>query len=223
MEIKVCTKCGVEKSTNCFYVRKAGSDKIKSICKECESKSKAPKIVLVPNLDGEVWKDVIDYDGIYIGIYQVSNFCRLKRIMHRKNPTSKLINSFAFEDGYICVTLIKNGKTKFTGLHRLIASAFIPNPENKPEVNHKDGNKHNNSIDNLEWSTTAENVQHAFDTGLNNGRKGVKHHNTKLTEKEVLEIRAIGDTMTQKEIGKLYGVNHQAIYKILKRLRWANV
>jgi len=223
MKTKICTKCNVEKSTDCFYVRKIGSDKIKSICKECESKSKAPKIVLVPDLDGEIWKDVIDYNGIYIGIYQISNLGRLKRIMHRKNPTNKLISSFVFEDGYICVTLTKNGKTKFTGLHRLIASAFIENPENKPEVNHKDGNKHNNSIDNLEWATTSENIQHAFSTGLNNGRKGVKHHNTKLTEKDVLEIRKIGKSVSAIELGIKYGVNDQAIYKILSRKRWKHI
>lgn len=223
MKTKICTKCNVEKSTDCFYVRKIGSDKIKSICKECESKSKAPKIVLVPDLDGEIWKDVIDYNGIYIGIYQISNLGRLKRIMHRKNPTNKLINSFVFDDGYICVTLIKNGKTKFTGIHRLIASAFIPNPENKPEVNHKDGNKHNNSIDNLEWNTSSENKKHAFNIGLNPRRKGEKHNTAKLTEKEVLEIRKIGNTMTQKDIAKIYGVNHQAIYKILKRQRWTHI
>ena len=222
METKICTKCNVEKSTNLFYVRKIGFDKIKSICKECESKSKAPKIVLVSDLDGEVWKDVIDYDGIYIGVYQVSNFCRLKRIMHRKNPTSKLINAFVFEDGYICVTLAKNGKTKFTGIHRLIASAFILNPENKPEVNHKDGNKHNNSIDNLEWNTSIENKKHAFDTGLNEARKGEKSHFSKLTEKEVLEIRSIKG-MTKRDIGILYNIGEAAVGKIINRKRWTHI
>lgn len=143
--------------------------------------------------------------------------------MHRKNPTSKLINSFAFEDGYICVSLIKNGKTKFTGLHRLVANAFIPNPENKPQVNHKDGNKHNNSIDNLEWATIVENIQHAFDTGLNQAKKGEKSHLSKLTEKEVLEIRALGKSVSAIELGLKYGVNNQAIYKILSRQRWKHI
>jgi hypothetical protein len=223
METKICTKCNVEKSRNCFYVKKVGFDKIKSICKECESKSKAPKIVLFPDIKGEVWKDVIDYGGVYIGIYQISNFCRLKRIMHRKNPTNKLIKSCFSEDGYICVTLIKNGKTKFTGLHRLVASAFIPNPENKPQVNHKDGNKHNNSIDNLEWSTISENIQHAFDTGLNEVKKGEKHYRTKLTEKDVLEIRKIGASISAVKLGLMYGLNNQAIYKILNKQTWKHI
>lgn len=87
--------------------------------------------------------------------------------------------------GYLSVDLYKDGKRVTRGVHRLVAEAFIPNPENKPEVNHKDGNKHNNSISNLEWVTKKENVRHAWDNGLvkpsrsmlgrknpNSGRKG---------------------------------------------------
>ena len=94
------------------------------------------------------------------------------------------------KDGYLQVQLYKNGIRSHKRVHRLVAEAFIPNPNNKPEVNHKDGNKHNNSVDNLEWVDKSENMKHAFRTGLckhnpnhkpmlghknpNGGRKGRK-------------------------------------------------
>lgn len=68
--------------------------------------------------------------------------------------------------GYLRVALSKNGKTKRFLVHRLVAIAYIPNPENKKQVNHKDGNKQNNAVENLEWCTISENAQHAFATGL---------------------------------------------------------
>lgn len=68
--------------------------------------------------------------------------------------------------GYWTIGLYKNGKRKLYRIHRLIGKAFIPNPYNKPEINHKDGNKLNNHIENLEWVTTSENTQHAWDTKL---------------------------------------------------------
>lgn len=71
------------------------------------------------------------------------------------------------QDGYVTVKLTYEKKTKGYKVHRLVAIAFIPNPLNKPEVNHKDGNKRNNTVDNLEWVTRLENVQHAKQTGLN--------------------------------------------------------
>lgn len=81
--------------------------------------------------------------------------------------TNKLLKHDITHDGYHRVTLYKNNKPKHYPIHRLVAEAFIPNPEDKPTINHIDGNKANNSISNLEWSTRSENSQHAFDNGLN--------------------------------------------------------
>lgn len=72
--------------------------------------------------------------------------------------------------GYVYVCLFKNNRQKTFRVNRLVALMFIPNPENKPEVNHKDGNKLNNCVSNLEWNTTKENIEHAYRTGLNKGR-----------------------------------------------------
>lgn len=76
-------------------------------------------------------------------------------------------------DGYLGVVLCKNGKTKLIAVHRLVAMHFIPNPENKPQVNHKNGVKNDNAAENLEWVTQSENMKHAVKTGLLAG-KGYK-------------------------------------------------
>ncbi len=82
--------------------------------------------------------------------------------------------------GYPCVNLAKNNKHYVARIHRLIAETFINNPESKPQVNHKDGNKLNYSISNLEWVTRSENVRHAFQSGL--------HENTKRASSERITI-----------------------------------
>lgn len=84
--------------------------------------------------------------------------------------------------GYYKVDLYNNGDCSTKRVHRLVAEAFIPNPDNKPDINHIDGNKRNNSADNLEWVTKSENIQHAFRTGLNkyhptSGMRGHKNPN----------------------------------------------
>lgn len=102
----------------------------------------------------EVWKDIKAYEGLY----QVSNLGRVRCL---KGKSERILKQRKDRNGYIKIHLSKHGKRKYTTLHRLIAQAFIPNPENKPQVNHIDGTKHNNCLDNLEWVTQKENMQHA--------------------------------------------------------------
>lgn len=104
----------------------------------------------------EVWKDVSNYEGLY----KVSNLgniysCRLKRNM-TLNPT---------QNGYIVVGMCKDKVQKLHSVHRLVAEAFIPNPLNLPVVHHKDDNKQNNRVDNLEWCTQKENVHYTIKAG----------------------------------------------------------
>lgn len=118
----------------------------------------------------EIWRDIEGYEGIY----QVSNIGRVKslnRAIHTKDGRcyikhESLLNGSVDEDGYIRVGLTKDRKTKEIFIHRLVALTFIPNPENKPQVNHKDGIKHHNMLSNLEWATDKENVIHAIKNGL---------------------------------------------------------
>ena len=111
----------------------------------------------------EVWKDIKGYEGLY----QISNLGRVKTLnrickIHRKatREIKEIILTTKFlPKGYCFIALYKNNKeTKFY-IHRLVATAFIPNIDNKPQVNHKDGNKNNNVVSNLEWVTPSENLK----------------------------------------------------------------
>lgn len=106
--------------------------------------------------------------------------------------------------GYLGVTLYNNGEGSKKRIHRLVAEAFIPNPDNKPDINHKDGNKTNNSVDNLEWVTKSENMLHAYQTGLNKphasyGMLGHKNPNAgrKGYKVRIIETDEVYNTITK--------------------------
>lgn len=99
----------------------------------------------------EIWKDIKGYDGLY----QVSNFGRIKRV-----TTGRILKGSKDSIGYIRVNLHKNNIPSTEKVHRLVAEAFIPNLENKPQVNHRDEDKTNNMASNLEWMTAKENINH---------------------------------------------------------------
>jgi hypothetical protein len=115
----------------------------------------------------EIWKTVIGYEDLY----SVSNFGRVKS--HPINKRKKeILNGKIDSYGYLIYTFYRNGKCKNMKAQRAVAIHFIPNPENKATVNHKDGNKLNNHIDNLEWATRQEQVIHAVNNGLRRYRTG---------------------------------------------------
>lgn len=118
-------------------------------------------------------------------------------------------------------------------VHRLVAKAFIPNPDCKEQVNHINGVKNDNRVCNLEWCTRSENIQHSFDTGLNVAKKGKDHHLfgkggkdahlTKLTIEDCIEIKkhlAVGK-LSQRKIGELYGVTDYPINRINRGIHWS--
>src|SRR6187401_2825832 len=105
-------------------------------------------------------EDYRDIDG-YDGIYKINS----------KGEVYKRVNPEMSTTGYKTVRIHLNGKSTHKSIHRLLMSAFVPNPENKPFVNHIDGDKLNCSLDNLEWCTPSENTQHAYDTGLQSREK----------------------------------------------------
>jgi hypothetical protein len=118
----------------------------------------------------EEWKDITGYEGLY----QISNRGKVKSF-HR-SVNGSIIKNHVDSGGYLFIQLkCKNKLTKHFSIHRLVALHFIENLNNKPQVNHKDGNKTNNHVDNLEWVTSKENIQHSIQTGLTDiSRKSVK-------------------------------------------------
>ena len=120
----------------------------------------------------EVWKDVVGYEGHY----QVSNLGRCRSLDRCINhPISKngkkmlngrILSLYKCGSGYLMASFSLDGKRKFEMVHRVVAKAFLPNPDNLPEINHIDEDKTNNCVDNLEWCTCSMNIKHAYDTGL---------------------------------------------------------
>lgn len=142
-----------------------------------------PDLLSYYDLPDEQWRNVTGDAVIFKDDYQVSN---LGKVRSFKCGKVTLLKSHDF-GGYLCVEL-KNGDTeKNFKIHRLVAQAFVPNPDNKPFVNHIDGNKQNNCAENLEWVTHAENCQHAYDTGLR--ISGYKRDDAALTDEQVRELR----------------------------------
>lgn len=101
----------------------------------------------------EIWKDIPGYEGLY----QISNLGNIKSFC-RKNTIIRKATNDGY--GYLQLCLTKNKKIKEHKVHRLVAEAFIPNPENLPQINHKDENKHNNCVDNLEWCSAEYNINY---------------------------------------------------------------
>ena len=169
----------------------------------------------------EIWKDIENFEGLY----QISNLGRVKsvdRTVHIIDPKKNREYDKHFPEcikatsldtkGYVIVTLKKNGKNSRYRIHRLVAKAFISNPNNYLYVNHKDENKENNCVDNLEWCTSDYN--NSYGTRLkriSEKRKGISTHNS--IKVEVLGI--VYDSLTKA--GKALGVSGETIKNRIKR------
>jgi len=127
----------------------------------------------------EIWKDIVGYNGLY----QISNYGNVKSLVRKSIfvrgsiVINKIINERILKGckdgyGYPFINLYKESKSKPFKIHRLVCIAFLPNPENKPQVNHKNGIKTDNRVENLEWATAKENSIHAVSTGLSKVAKG---------------------------------------------------
>lgn len=145
-------------------------------------------------------------DGFY-GLYQVSDAGEVFSV-ERNGTKGGILKTNVDRYGYKKVVLYKNDKPYYFTVHRLVAIAFIPNPENKEQVNHKNGIRTDNSLDNLEWSTAKENVHHSFQFGK---------QTTVMKEIESFHIKSgLKETFpSQREASRVLGVNQRDIHKIL--------
>jgi len=133
----------------------------------------------------------------------------------------KVLKTEVMKKGYHRVKLYKDSKGKKFFIHRLVAKAFIPNPENKDTVNHKDNDKSNNKVENLEWMTNRENYEHAQENNWALCHKGSGHPNSKLEEKDVLSIRKLRSKgIGVKEIAHRYKISDSHIYSICSYRTW---
>ena len=156
----------------------------------------------------EIWKDIKDYEGIY----QVSNLGRVKSLKHSKE--GKILKGRVTGKGYLSVVLFRNSVRKSNSIHRLVAQAFIPNPANKPEVNHIDENKLNNDVSNLEWVTSKENSNH--------GTRNLRIHQNKAVTYNRKPIICVTNGVTYAsltEACKSLGVTKPHVCSVLKGKR----
>lgn len=159
----------------------------------------------------ETWKDIPNYEGVYLA----SN---TGRIMSKRWNKNRIIGA-SYSHGYSRVCLHSNGDRKYLSIHRLVWLAFCGNIPIHLEINHKNGNKSDNRLSNLELVTRSENVQHAIRTGLVKIRKGEENKNSKLDNNTVLEIRELyRQGWTQRQLNKKFGIN--CAYNIVTGTSW---
>lgn len=148
----------------------------------------------------EVWKPIKGFEGLY----EVSNLGNVR------NANGKLRKPFLIHQGYLIIDLFRNYKRTHARVNRLVAEAFIPNPENKTEVNHKNGNKTDNRVENLEWTSKSENMIHAYKNRLQaKGRYPIR------------KVRCLEDGKvyaTAGEVARAYGIDSRTVTSSCKRM-----
>lgn len=170
-----------------------------------------------------VWKDIPTLQGRY----QVSD-TGLVRSLPRNTTRGKLLKQATVLDYRVFGYNYAFKKNKLMKVHRAVASAFIPNPDNLPQVNHKNGIKSDNRVENLEWCTASDNIKHAFKTDLKS-LKGEKHNQNILTDSKVIEIRGKytrgrgSKPGNIHELCKEYGVARSTIANIVTGRRWKHL
>ncbi len=240
IEYKPCSKCKGVKLLTDFYKANGKTGGYKPECKLCtyEMQQKTygyKEYASIIDLPDEEWREVEGFDGRYF----VSNKQRVKSIArfvkHEKpshtNSSRKgdcLLTPSIRQGGYKKVRLSVGSIGKGYFLHRIIAKAFISNPDNKPCINHIDCNPSNNSIENLEWCTNTENIAHAKKMGRMKGKKGEENNMAILNDDYIRSIRALRAPPEEKrpsakDVGIYYGVGKTIILNIEKRKAWAHV
>jgi hypothetical protein len=184
-------------------------------------------IIMLKMTEFEIWKPVKGYEDLYM----VSNYGRIKALP--KIVVYKNGRMYKYEEkilvgnnsnGYRTISLVKN-KSKITNcIHILVGQAFIENPDNKPVINHLDGNRANNFYKNLEWATSSENQYHSYNILCHKAVRGESNGQSKLKADEVIEIRELyASGKTLKAIANKYDVCAETIRKIIIGKTWSKI
>jgi len=226
---RICIKCGREfpETSEFFYVGGRNRDILRRECKICISEygrarcaeKSVKNAIVVINLAGEEWLPVSRYEDLY----EISNYGRVKRIKPGPGTFIGRLKSKQYhKQGYLYTNLCREGGSEHFLIHRMVAAAFIGPCPKGIEVNHKDGCKDNNFVDNLEYVTPKENSEHAAETGLLAPPLGEDNGNSKLTIADVLEIRSLArdGSIYQKDIADMYGVCTQTVNSIKLGKHW---
>jgi len=164
----------------------------------------------------EVWKDI----ALCNGKYKVSNMGRVKSMPNRTRKGERIMKLQKYKSGYMNVDLCYDGVIKKILVHRLVAFSFIPNPDDKPQVNHINGVKDDNRQVNLEWNTRSENQKHSIRIGLRSA-KGVKNSQSKLNDSDVINI--LSDDRSAIELSNAFKISVNTIYDIKSRRTWKHL
>jgi hypothetical protein len=167
----------------------------------------------------EIWKDIDFLDRRY----EVSNLGNVRSKNWNGTKKTKTLKQYENSCGYLQVHIHYGKLNRNILVHRIVAEVFVKNPANKKCVNHKDGNKQNNTANNLEWASHKENTRHALKTGLMIPNRGEKVGSSKLTRVEVDEIRQLYNSGACKiiyRLAKKYNVKTGTIYAIIRNKTW---
>jgi len=196
---------------------------------KCWDKTLTATYLLFANNMKEIWKDIEGLEGYY----QISNLARLKSLARKvfyKNvcyiKKEKILKCPIDHYGYGHFGFSKHGERIEKRRARLLAQAFIPNPENKPYINHINAIRHDDRIENIEWCTQKENIQHAKRMGLLRPKRGEENGRSKLNEKQVRVIKwlkIINPKLSNKKISQIFGMKEGAICSIYSRTNWKHV
>lgn len=177
----------------------------------------------------EEWRSIKGFEGSY----EVSDLGRVRSLDRMVNSAhnakrivlGQILRASKEPNGYLRICLSIRNRYKSYSVHRLVAKAFIPNCDNKSQINHKDGDKENNTVPNLEWCTAKENSQHAVTTGLRvNTQRGSTHYGSILTESDVLTIRFLkAEGMPPKHIAEIFDIKSSHLSAIISKRIWKHV
>lgn len=174
----------------------------------------------------EVWKGVKGFECSYL----ISNLGRVKSLPKQikmpyggfKMTKERIMKPQINQYGYHYVSFWDNGKRKNIQIHRVVAFAFIPNPENKPQVNHINGIKINNGPENLEWCTAQENSNHAVSTGLAASGSRIAQSKLNINQVEEIKLKYSNGDVTYFDLAEQYNVSFSIIGQIVRNEIWQN-